>query len=318
MIHKKKKKNHGGLKFLAVVATIVLMIIGLSMTSHSEFGKRVLGHRQDRRVERTALTPRFGFASAKVKITVGEYYNNAGDPVDLTSIRNLSIDHQSQTAKSEVSIERTSTELAPGVNARPFNAINATFTEIMTKNHRYESPKNAGQPWTWYPVDPYYYGTEIDEHYIPMVDDIMGFELGDLPSKPMVAEPQSGLRSSLTASVVRPQVGGPAAPSAVKTSYTYDLTLESYRRAVPILAGRSKLFGPDDTPVTLTIGFDDVGLLRYADVSMASSVAVTLAQELGDGGEALYHYTMSVDGISGDPISIDVPTNVIDAPAQTP
>jgi hypothetical protein len=154
-----------------------------------------------------------------------------------------------------------------------------------------------------------------------MIDDIVGFELRGLPSKPTVAEPNSGLRSGLAATVVRPQVGGPAAPSSVTTSYTYELTLETYRRAVPILAGRTNLFGPADTAVTLTVGFDDVGLLRYADVSMPSSVAATLAQELDTGQRAIYHYTLSVDDISGDPVSIDVPTNVVDAavdPVETP
>jgi hypothetical protein len=217
------------------------------------------------------------------------------------------------TAKSDVTIERTATEVAPGVNAIPYDALNASFTEILTQNNRYESPTDPGQPWTWYPIGPYYYGTEIDAHYIPMIDDIMGFELRDLPSKPMTIEPASGFKST-----VRRRVNGPTPPSAVTTSYTYELDLDTYRRAVPILAGRTNLLGPGNTPVTLTIGFDDVGLLRFADVDMASAVATTVAQQLGTKHDAVYRYTLTVDDISGDPISIDVPTNVVDAPADAP
>ncbi len=313
MAKKRKKKGHGGLKFLAVVGVIVAVIVTVSTTHNSEFVQRVLGNREDRRVERTAITPRFGFASARLHVTLAEIYNSeAGGPVDLTTTRDVSIDRESLTAKSDVKVERTATEVAPGVNAIPFDALNASFTEILTTNNRYESPTDPGQPWTWYPIGPYYYGTEIDAHYIPMVDDIMGFELRDLPSKPMVIEPASGFRSTVR------RVTGPTPPSAVTTSYTYEIDLDTYRRAVPILASRSDLRGPGSTPVTLTIGFDDVGLLRFADIEMASAVATTVAQQLGTKHSAIYHYTLTVDDISGDPISIDVPTNVVDAPANTP
>lgn len=314
MAKKRKKKGHGGLKFLSVVVAIVAVIVTVSMTKDSEFVQRVLGNREDRRLERTALTPRFGFASARLHITLAEIYNSAeGGTVDLTTTRDVSIDRESLTAKSDVKIDRTATEVAPGVNAIPYDALNASFTEILTKNNRYESPADPGQPWTWYPIGPYYYGTEIDAHYIPMIDDIMGFELRDLPSKPMTIEPASGFKST-----VRRRVTGPTPPSAVTTSYTYEIDLDTYRRAVPILAGRTAFRGPGSTPVTLTIGFDDVGLLRFADVDMGSAVATTVAQQLGTKHSASYHYTLTVDDISGDAISIDVPTDVVDAPDDTP
>ena len=311
---KRKKTGHGGLKFLAVVFALVAVVVTVSMTHNSDFVQRVLGHREDRRVEHTAVTPRFGFASARLHITVAEIYNSsAGGPVDITTTRDVSIDRESLTAKSDVKIDRTATEVAPGVKALPFDALNASYTEILTRNNRYESPTDPGQAWTWYPIGPYYYGTEIDAHYIPMVDDIMGFELRDLPSTPMAIEPASGFKST-----VRPRVTGPTPPSAVTMSYTYEIDLDTYRRAVPILASRTSLRGPGDTSVTLTVGFDDVGLLRFADVGIESAVATTLAQQLGTKHSAIYHYTLTVDDISGDAISIDVPTDVVDAPADTP
>ncbi len=316
----KKKRKRGGMKFLAVLFVIVASIVVVSNTRDTEFMQRVTGNREDRRVERTAVTPRFGFASATLQIAVGEFYNNAGDPVDLTTTKHVSIDRESSEAKADVKLERTSTEVAPGVNAVPFDAINASFTEILTKTIRYDSQKEPGKPWITHPVEPYYYGTTIDEHFIPMIDDIMGFELRGLPSKPIATEPASGVSSGLKSSLlsspnvgVRPAVAGPTPPSAVTSSYTYQMDLATYRRAVPILAGRTGIYGPPQTPVTLTLGFDDVGLLRYVDVGMASSVASTLAQQLGPDHSAIYHYTMSVDVISGDPISIDIPTDVVDA-----
>ena len=315
MAHKKKRKR-GGLKFIAVLLVIGAIIVAVSSTKHTEFVQRVLGNREDRRVERTAVTPRFEFASATLQISVGEIYNNAGANVDLTTTKDVSIDRESSRAKAEVKLERTSSEVAPGVNAVPFDAINTSFTEIMTKTTRYDTQSDPGKPWITHPVRPYYYGTAIDRHYIPMIDDIMGFELRGLPSKPMVTEPASGLKSGLKSSLnaeVRPAVTGPTPPSAVTSSYTYQMDLATYRRVVPILAGRTGISGPPQTPVTLTLGFDAVGLLRFADVGMASSVASTLAQQFGPDNSAIYHYTLSVSVISGEPISIEIPTNVIDA-----
>ncbi len=324
MAHKKKRKR-GGLKFMAVFFVIVAAIVGVSTTRDTEFMQRLTGNRQDRRVEHTTVTPRFEFASAKLQISVGEFYNNAGDPVDLTTTKDESIDRQSNRAKIDVKLERTSTEVAPGVNAVPYDAINTSFTEIFTKTKRYDSQKDPGKPWITHPVGPYYYDTAIDEHFIPMIDDIMGFELRGLPSKPMATEPTSGLKAGFKSSLMsspnadaRPAVAGPTPPSAVTKSYVYQMDLATYRRAVPILAVRTGLAGPPETPVTLTLGFDDVGLLRYVDIGMASSVASTLAQQFGPDHSANYHYTMSVNVISGDPISIDIPTDVIDAYADTP
>ena len=157
-------------------------------------------------------------------------------------------------------------------------------------------------------VEPYYYTTEIDPHYIPMIDDIMGFELQDLPTKAVADEAVSGF-----AAMKRPMVNTPKVPSAVTKSYSYDMDMTTYRRALPILATRTRLTAPPDAMVHVTIGFDDVGLMRFADISIADSVAKTRAQTMGDGGEANYHYTLVVSDISGEPLDIDVPANVVDA-----
>ena len=311
MAHK-RKRGHGGLKFLAFLFTVTLVIVAISTTGQTEFGQRLFGNREDHRLERTALTPRFGFASARLRISVGEIYNSSvGGTVDLTMTRDVSIDRQSNRAKSDVKVERTAAQVEPGVSAVPYDAINARFTQILTPDHRYESSDEAGQPWTSYAIGPFHYGSETDKHYIPMIDDIMGFELRDLPSTPIAAEPQSGLKSTL-----RVRATGPTPPSAVTTSYTYQFDMATFRRAVPILASRASLGDPPEAPVTLTIGFDDVGLLRFADVGVPTPMVSTLAQQLGPKQAVIYHYTLQVDEISGDPVSIDVPTDVVAAPTD--
>ncbi|MDP9463634.1 MAG: hypothetical protein M3P52_03340 [Actinomycetota bacterium] len=308
----RKKKSHGGLKFLAFLFVVGALITSGVMTSKTEFGQRVLGQRQDRRLERTAVPPRFAYAAATLRITIGTIYNNDGTPVDLTETRDVSIDRESATTSSKVNIERTSTEVEPGVSSIPFDALNFDFTEVLTKGFRYESDQDPAYPWTRTPVEPYYYGSELDDHYIPMVQDVMGFELRDLSAQPAVAKPESGLRATL-----RPAVTGPTPPPAVTESYTFETDLGTLRRAAPILFERTAMNVSLDSQVTVTIGFDDVGLLRFADISVASSLATTLAQQLGAERSAVYHYSLEVTEISGEPIDIDVPTNVVDAPLET-
>jgi hypothetical protein len=316
---KKKKKGHGGLKFMAFIVVVVVLIMAITKGAKTEIGQRITGNRQDRRLENTRLTPRFGFASAKLRITVGAIYNIQGSLMDATETSDVSIDRRSARAVSEVAISPTATEIAPGVDAVPYGTFRDTRTEIMTKDFEYVSGYEAGDPWTRSVVEPYYYGDKIDEHYIPMIDDLMGFELRGIPSKPLSIEPMSGFtRATLT----RPAVNTPTAPSSVTTTYSYELDMPTYRRVLPILAGRTNLYAPPETLVLVTIGFDDVGLLRFADVSIASSIATTLAQELGDFHSADYHYTFEVTEISGEPISIDVPTDYVDwkgdLPAEAP
>ncbi len=142
-----------------------------------------------------------------------------------------------------------------------------------------------------------------------MIDDIMGFELRELPSHVAPTSAASGFK--------RPAVGSPTLPPDAKNSYSYDLDMETYRRVAPILAGRTMMDAPADTAVTLTLAFDDVGLLRFADVAIPSSVATTVAEQRGAGYTEVYHYTLEVTEISGEPITIDLPQDVVDeTPAE--
>jgi hypothetical protein len=295
------------LKFIAFLVVVGGLITSLSIGRNTEVGQRITGNREDRRVERTQLTPRFKYAAAKLRITVGSIYNAAGSTVDLTTTNGVSLDRESSMASSDINIERTSTEVAPGVNAIPFDALNAKYTQILTKSYRYASPREPGAPWTRSVVDPFYYGTQLDDHYIPMIDDIMGFELKDLPSKPASTDVAAGYK--------RPAVNNPTPSSDASNSYSYALDMQTYRRVVPILAARTLIEAPPDTAVTLTLAFDDVGLLRFADVSIASAVATALAQQRGSGRSSVYRYTFEVTDILGEPITIDLPTDsVSDAP----
>lgn len=303
------KTTRGGRKFLGVILALGAAAAGAYMSRDTEPVQRVLGHREDHRLERTMLMPRFSFASARLRITVGEIYNDAGSPVDLTATRDVSIDRQSQSARSEVIVGRTPTAVEPGVEVIPFDASSVTYTEILTKDRWYESPQDPSLPWSASPTGPGTYGTEVDEHFIPMIDDIMGFEMQALASQ-APPDPVSGLQSTLM-----PRAIPATPPSDVATIYTFKFDLETYRRAAPILASRTDLNGAPQTEVTLTIGFDRQGLLRFADVAIPSSAASLIVQSRGAGVSARYHYLLSVDTISGEPLVIDVPANVVDAPA---
>jgi hypothetical protein len=307
-----KKKGHGGLKFVAFVVAVAAMVGSVSAGRTTEVGQRIQGNREDRRLENTTPTPRFSYAAATLRISVGSIFNNDATMIDLTTTSDVSIDRQSETATSDIGVKPTATEIAPGVDALPYDNFRESWTEVLTRSYRFVSPDLDGDPWTRYEVEPYYYATEIDSHYIPMIDDIMGFELRDLPTKAVADEVASGFTA-----MKRPMVNPPKVPSAVTRSYSYDMDMTTYRRALPILATRTRLTAPPEAIVHVTIGFDDVGLMRFADISIADSVANVRAQTMGDGAEASYHYTLVVSDILGEPLDIDVPANVVDAaPAE--
>ena len=278
----------------------------------TEAGQRIVGKREERRIEHTSLTPRFAFAAATAQVTVAAIYtNDDGTTIDLTSTKQISIDRQSGTASKATEVALTPSQISPGVDAIPMDDITDSYTQILTKDYRYETAIDAGQPWDRYKAEPSNYGTEIDPHYIPMIDDIMGFELRDLPTKPLTVEPKAGLKSPAR------RVNSPSDSSSVTRTYSYEMTMATFRRAIPILANRTDIVIAPDTPVTVTIGFDDAGLLRFADVEISSATATTAAQELGPQRKVVYHYTLDVTEISGEPIAIDVPTDFVDAPDET-
>ena len=310
---KKKKKGHGGLKFLVFLVIVATLITTIKIGVGTEVGQRIVGQREDRRVERTSLTPRFAFAAATLQVTVGTIYStHDGTAVDLTTTKHISIDRQSATATREINIAPTPSQVSPGVDAVPMDDVSDSYTDILTKDYRYESAIDAGQPWTRFKNDPYYYGTELDSHYIPMIDDIMGFELRELPSKPAADEAKSGFNA-----LTRQAVDGRAVSSSVTRSYSYEMDMNTFRRAIPILANRTGISVDPTTQVAVTIGFDDVGLLRYADVKISSATASTTAQALGPKRRVVYRYTMNVTDISGEPIKIDIPTDFVDARDDT-
>ena len=313
MSKKKKKKGHGGLKFLLFLAIIATLVTTIKIGAGTEAGQRIFGNREDRRVERTTLTPRFAYAAATVQVTIaGIYANDDGTTVDLTSIKKVSIDRQSGTASKEVDVSRSPSQVSPGVDAIPIGDIGDSYTDILTKDYRYESAIDAGQPWTRYTAEPSTYRTELDPHYIPMIDDIMGFELRDLPPRPLTVDATSGPQSSL-----RLAVNSPSATSSVTRMFSYDMDINTFRRAIPILASRADIEISPETPVAVTIGFDDAGLLRFADVEISNATATQAATGLGAQRRIVYHYTFDVTDISGEAIAIDVPTDFVDAPDDT-
>lgn len=309
---KKKKKGHGGLKFLAFLAIVAALIVTIKIGVGTEAGQRIVGKREDHRTEHTSLTPRFAFAAATAQVTVAAIYTNVdGTTIDLTSTTQISIDRQSGTASKGTEVAITPSQISPGVDAMPMDDITDSYTQILTKDYRYETAIDTGQPWDRYKAESSNYGTEIDPHYIPMIDDIMGFELRDLPAKPLTVEPKAGLKSPAR------RVDSPSDSSSVTRTYSYDMTMNTFRRAIPILANRTDIAIAADTPVTVTIGFDDVGLLRFASVEVSSETATKAAQELGPRRRVVYHYTLDVTDISGEPIAINIPTDFVDAPDDT-
>jgi hypothetical protein len=311
---KKKKKSHGGLKFMAFIVVVVLLIVGITKGASTEIGERVLGNREDLRVENNRLTPRFAYASATARVSISSIYKVNGAMIDMTETSDVSIDRKSERAMNEVAMAQTAREVAPGVSAVPDGTFRDSRTEIMTRDYEYVSPFEDGEPWTRAVVAPYYYGDEIDEHYIPMIDDLMGFEIRQMATKPLTVEPVAGLvRSSYSSPAVNDHVATPAAMD----TYSYEFDMDTFRRVLPILAGRAGLEAPRETIVNVTIGFDDFGLLRYADVYIPSDIANTLVQELDNFQRADYHYTLEVTDISGEPITIDVPTNFVDEAVES-
>jgi hypothetical protein len=302
-LNKSKKKSHGGLKFLLFLGAVAMLIFSISIGLGTEVGQRIVGHREDRRVEHTTLTPRFGYAAAKLRVTVGSIYNSGGATMDLTTTEDVSIDRQTATASSDVKVSRTQPQVVSGTGTTPVIDVDESYTEVLTKSYRYDSPSNDDEPWTRSTVEPHHYGTVLDQHYIPTIDDIMGFELRGLPSKPIALDAASGLGPT----------NSPTPPAAVTRSYSYEFDMATFKRAVPILANRSLFMAPPDTPVTLTVGFDDVGLLRFADFAIPSSMATKYAEQFGSDRTAFYHYTLEVTDISGEPINIKIPTDVVDA-----
>ncbi len=310
---KKRKKGRGGLKFLRFVVIVGLLVTVVVIGSKSEFGQRLTGKREDRRLERTTLTPRFAYTAATLRVTEGSMYNEGGTPIDLTTTNDISIDRPSVVASSDVNIVRTPADAQATVGEIPPAEVRAAYTEILTNQYRYESPPKDGEAWFRWPADPHVYGTPLDRHYIPMVDDIMGFELRGRESLPVLVEPASEIRAVTDAS----NVAGPSAPETVTDVYSYQLDIATFNRAVPILASRAGLTAPQATLVTLTLGFDDVGLLRFADISMPTEAATAQAQLLGAGRAVTYHYVLEVTEISGEPIAIDIPSDVADANSDT-
>ena len=73
---KNKKKSHGGLKFLAFLCVVGVVVGLITVGRGTEAGARILGNREDRRLENTVLTPRFSYAAATLRISVGSIYNN--------------------------------------------------------------------------------------------------------------------------------------------------------------------------------------------------------------------------------------------------
>ena len=281
----------------------------ISMASKTEMGQRISGNREDRRIETHPVDTAIRvLRSEAARDTIGSIYNSEGAVVDLTTTSDMSIDRESASVTSDIVIERTATEVAPGVNAIPFDALERQVHGDPDEAVPIRIPVEAGEPWTrshrravllrhrarrsLHPDDRRHHGIRTP---------------ANCRSKPVACRRAVGVQAAVGRHSDRVRRRDGIIRVRARHGHVHASRTDPRRP--------NGIEAPPDTVVTLTLAFDDVGLLRFArrrDPERRGHDPRPTSAATGRSGA--YHYTLEVTEISGEPIQIDCRPTVVDEP----
>lgn len=299
-----------------------LAVIGIGVGGWFAYGsepvQRALGNREQFRVEPPEVRPEY--ASAVVE-TVGEYVYAAGEST-FSSTEVTTVDLTSQRA----SVTRTNAMTGLTVDGQIPTATQTMFAadpsaRIVTFDAVFRKGATDADPWTRSPRPPYVGGTELDPYLIPTIDDVIGFELAAIPGRDPRAE--GGATGEIEATTMQEVLGPEAGTSSALPEHDLSNVPEdvvdlrrwttddgTWALLSPVGYDIAGLDLPDATRLVFTYGFDADGLLRYLDVEIDPAVALAGLDHID---ESMLSFEWRVTGVSEFGVTIDLPTNVVDA-----
>jgi hypothetical protein len=272
-----KRRKKRGKKLLTFVLFIgILCGVGYYFRN-SQPVQRVLGH------ETATATPLPAMAMVRPTVTSAEYsiilsaVQNGAPNVVTTKVR---ADYLTGTGE-------TNTE----------SQVGGAFTsaqEIRTPDYLFRPGAAFGTAWTRQPRTQETPTTYDTAQFIPMADEI-------------IDEP---LRNALQPTVSKSEKVGDETISTM----TYVIDRARVPEVAPAIFARVPwLFDvPNATTLTVTISYDEAGVVRYLDFSVDPP-------QPGTGIDATWitRYTMRVTSLDS-PVAIQIPFDAVDVPAGTP
>ncbi len=299
----------------------------------SEPGQRALGRREYFRARPVVEPP--DYASATIATSFEAIYSEEASTLRFEMVQ--TIDAASQRAKADTSwaatgfsasgqsIPATATAFAPGTQPPPQPATSGMSATIATVESTYKSGATEADPWTREP-NAEVQGSLVDPRAIPTYEELVGFELESMPSwdprtdqGPLDLASQTaeveGLLDANEATATPPQAVPQRTPTDVPAEVVrlmrWSTDIASLRYLSPQMLADFEFVAPDDASVVFTLGFDSAGLARYFDISIALPVALAAL----DTEEVVFQWMeWRVLSVSDDPVTIDLPVNVVDAP----
>ncbi len=299
----------------------------------SEPGQRALGRREYFRARPVVEAPDFASATISMRFEAirsaeasTERYDTVGT-IDVASQR-AKVDKTWALTGFSASGQPTPLSLAMSATGTPSSqpAASGVSTSVVALDSIYESGATDADPWTRAARGSTIRGSWIDPNPIPTYEELVGFELesmqswdprtdqGSLDLASQTAE-VDGLLDANEATATSPLEAPGRTPTDVPAEVVrlmrWRTDMASLRYLSPQVLATLELVAPDDASVVFTLGFDSAGLVRYMDISIALSVAMA-----GLDTEAAVAQWMEwrVLSVSDDPVTIDLPVNVVDAP----
>lgn len=292
----------------------------------SEPGQRAVGRREYFRAHPVVEAPDLASATISTRFEAIRSAETSTERYDIVA----TIDAANQRAR--VDTTSVPTDLTATGQSVPASATGvstpspAMSTEVITIDATYEPGATDADPWTRASRAPDTWGTWIDPHVIPTYVELVGFELESMHSwDPLIGGGPLDLASqtaeidgmieangaTTTAAQEAPERTPTDVPAEVVRLMRWSTDMASLRHLSPLTMSMLGLIAPDDAPVVFTLGFDSAGLARYIDASISLSDAM-----VGLDTESMVFQWIEwrVLGVSDDPVTIDLPVNVVDAP----
>lgn len=275
---------------------------GIWFGVHSEAFGRAIGKREDTRIVLDQVRPEY--ASATVE--EGYTFIVPDNPSTVRVVSTVQIDVASRIAKEDVATANTGKDASQGGVSVPESPLQPVDRRVWTLDAVFTAGPTETDPWEREAsVGPSTSGTYFDPYLVPVMNDVIGLELASLPWRNPDAPPEAvGGQTPLV-----PQIVPQGLPAEVTDQRRWTFDLATFRSLSPVAYAKTPFRTLDPTTqADVTMGFDADGVLQYLLVTVDP-----LKAEPNDNGTQLFSYEWKVVDLSATPLTIDIPTNVVEA-----
>ena len=289
-------KRRGTKKWIALLLLVITGSACAFVFRHSPLADRITGKGYDTNPLPLRSFSQPTFDGAEYTWTFQDVSEETGLPTNYWEIQHDTVNYSARAAK--VTVDRAKASIIGGTIGTPVSTA-PTSEIVMDGNSTYEPGATPTDAWTRHAHVPGSPLLTLSRNEVWMYQDVFDPALRNLTPTKVVHESRH---------------------SVPVTTYVYTMKFGDFYESAPTLFDASQMIdgnAADDADLTITVSLDSQWIVRYVDVNLDYDAVIEHRAKADPTQRFTYRITIDLIAITDKPENISIPSNVVDAPAET-